>query len=168
MPIPDFRNSVAFAHVWTGNLDVTGKTPIGAVSGPIRSRRFITYVEVVEQGAHDAIMRNLTRQRAMEPRHMHLGRVNPNNTVQNGLNYYVEHGQMAARLVGIEMTAKWEKNNQNNRVFARGEKHQLGVQKTQQDNGHCYEITMWYDVSDIYVAFHCYDPNFTYKRGASN
>ena len=40
---------------------------------------------------------------------MHLGRVNPNNTVDNGLNYYVEHGQMAARLVGYRNDGEVEK-----------------------------------------------------------
>ena len=72
-------------------------------------------------------MRNLAKQRGMMPRPMHKGRVNPNNTAQNGLNYYVPHGQKAASLAAIEMTTKWEKNNQNNTVFVRGAAHQLTV-----------------------------------------
>ena len=43
-------------------------------------------------------------------------------------------------------------------VFQIGQAHQLTVQGVRQPNGFHYEITMWYDVGDVYVAFHCYHP----------
>jgi hypothetical protein len=177
MPIPAVLTSPAYALVWTGNLNVEGKRiltpgqpPIG---GPIKTKTFHSYVEVREQGAHDAAIRGAVVQRGMTNRPFHVGRVRPNNTHPTPLNYYSDnvantaghglnpgHGQVAAQLAGIEMTRRWTNNVTNNTVFVRGQSHVLVGQGVVQANGHCYETTMWYDVNDVYVAFHCYDPVF--------
>ena len=41
-------------------------------------------------------------------------------------------------------------------VFDTNRAYPLGVQAVRQDNGYCYEITLWYRISEIYVSFHCY------------
>ncbi|NDC79435.1 MAG: hypothetical protein EBZ67_16435 [Chitinophagia bacterium] len=165
MPEPVELNRPAYAHVWTGNLQVEGKRTIaiGAapVAGRMKQKRFITYIEVLEQGAHDPAIRALVQSRRLgNPRPMHRGRVNPNNTNADPLAYYAVHGQEAARLASEEMTRRWTANVGNNTVFVRGAAHVLAQQAVRQPNGFCYETTMWYDVDDVYVAFHCYDPNY--------
>ncbi len=165
MAIPPVLNQPAYAHVWTGNLQVQGKRTIaiGAppIAGRMKQKRFITYIEVLEQGAHDPAIRSLVHPRGLgNPRPMHEGRVNPRNNNADPLTYYAVHGPQAARLASEEMTRKWTANVGNNTVFVRGAAHVLAQQGVRQPNGFCYETTMWYDVGDIYVAFHCYDPNF--------
>ena len=165
MPAPAALSTLAYVHVWTGNLNVTGKaTNVNGViaPGPVKNRRFLTYIEVSEQGAHDPAMRSLAQSRHIAVRPMHEGRVNPNNagTAATAAAYYAGHGQVAAGLVGVEMTRRWTANNANNSVFVQGQAWTLAIQADVQPNGHCYEVTMWYDVADIYVAFHCYDPDF--------
>ena len=54
------------------------------------------------------------------------------------------------------MTKAWKDNKTNNTVFVRGEKTVLAVQGVAQPDGYGYDVSMWYDVHDIYVAFHCY------------
>jgi len=165
MPAPAALSTQSYVHVWTGNLNVSGKpTNAGGMITPgrISNKRFLTYVEVSEQGAHDPVMRSLAQARGLAVRPMHRGQVNPNN-VGNATTahiYYAPHGQMAASLVGAEMTRRWTNNTTNNTVFIQGQPWTLAIQAIVQNNGHCYEITMCYDVSDIYVAFHCYDPQF--------
>ena len=44
----------------------------------------------------------------------------------------------------------------NDNLFVRKAKHTLTSQGEIQDNGFSYDVTMWYDNTDIYVAFHCY------------
>jgi len=81
MPVPnDIQNNpLAYAQVWTGNRNVTGRgTP--QAPGVVKARRFVTYIEVLEQGAHDPEIRTLAIQRGMTPRPMHRGRVSPLNT----------------------------------------------------------------------------------------
>ena len=165
MAAPAALSTLSYVHVWTGNLNVAGKPIIAggvATPGRISNKRFITYVEVSEQGAHDPVMRSLAQARRLAVRPMHRGRVNPNNPgdALTAAAYYAPHGQMAASLVGAEMTRRWTANNANNTVFVQGQAWTLAIQAVRQNNGHCYEVTMWYDVHDIYVAFHCYDPDF--------
>lgn len=165
MPVPTALTTQSYIHVWTGNLNVAGK-PINAggviTPGKIKNKQFITYVEISEQGAHDPAMRSLAQKRGLAVRPMHRGRVNPNNggNADTAHAYYPTHGQMAASLVGAEMTTRWTNNTTNNKVFVRGQASTLTIQGIVQNNGHCYEVTMWYDVNDVYVAFHCYDPQF--------
>lgn len=166
MPIPAVLNGQAYAHVWTGRLDVEGKRTLvrgmPPVNGRMKEKRFITYIEVLEQGAHDPTIRSLVqRNRLGNPRPMHRGRVNPvNANAGNPLAYYAAHGPVAAHMAADEMTRRWTTNADNTTVFVQGAAHTLVQQSVQQANGFCYETTMWYDVNDIYVAFHCYDPNF--------
>src|SRR3954467_9048007 len=97
MPVPnDIQNNpLAYAQVWTGNRNVTGRgTP--QAPGVVKARRFVTYIEVLEQGAHDPEIRTLAIQRGMTPRPMHRGRVSPLNTTATQLTYYAPHGQEAA------------------------------------------------------------------------
>ena len=165
MVAPAVLAEAAYLHVWTGNLNVSGKsTNAGGVITPgrITDKQFFTYVEVSEQGAHDPVMRSLAQSRGLTVRPMHRGRVNPNNAGNAATAgvYYAPHGQMAASLAGAEMIRRWTNNTTNSTVFVQGQPWTLVIQAVVQNNGHCYEVTMWYDVGDIYVAFHCYDPGF--------
>ncbi len=161
MPIPNqIQNSPhAYAHVWTGPLLVGAPVgPQGAlVQGANKTRQFITYIEVLEQGAHDPAIRTLVQQRNMIPRPMHRGRVAPLNNLANPLAYYATHGQESARIVSRYMAQRWSANpNKNNAVFTVNVAHPLAVQGQIQPNGFSYDITMYYDVATIYVVFHCY------------
>jgi hypothetical protein len=168
MPTPTVLTSKSYAHVWTGNLQVEGKRTVvtgqPTIAGRIKQKRFITYIEVLEQGAHDPKIRSLVHPRQLgNPRPMHEGRVKPNNTGTDettSLAYYAAHGPVAARMAAEELTRRWTANTTNNTVFVRGAAHTLAQQAVVQPNGFCYETTLWYDVNDVYVAFHCYDPNF--------
>jgi hypothetical protein len=150
----------AYAHVWTGNVNVAGRPTVvpGAapVPGKVKAKSFVTYIEVLEQGAHDPAIRAIAVQRGMQPRPMHAGRVRPLNVNPNPLAYYAAHGPVAAGIVSAYMTRTWTANPNVQEVFVRNRAVQLAVQAQRQANGYSYEVTMWYDVAVVYVAFHCY------------
>jgi len=169
MAMPVVLGQASYAHVWTGNLQVEGKRTVAqgvpTVAGRMKQKQFITYLEVREQGAHDPRIRSLRleilrKHGGQSARPMHLGRVYPANNGANPLTYYAAHGPEAARLASEEMTRVWTANVGNNTVFVQGAARQLVGQGVRQANGFCYETTMWYDVGDVYVAFHCYDPDY--------
>ncbi|MBX9661953.1 hypothetical protein [Novosphingobium sp.] len=134
MPVPAVLQGASYAHVWTGQLDVTGKSVGG--QAPVKERNFITYIEVREQGAHDPEIRSLWQEIIRQnpgspaPRPMHEGRVNPRNAPATRLTYYQTHGQMAASMASQELTRKWDQNRTNNTVFTRGMAHQLTQLRT--------------------------------------
>ncbi len=105
--------------------------------------------------AHDAALAKLLSGGTRSP---HRAQVKSKNSFANPLDYYASLGEMAAQVVAGEMHAKWVSNKTNNTVFVRGKATTLTVQGKKQSDGYHYEITMWYDVGDVYLAFHCYHP----------
>ncbi|MBL8898370.1 MAG: hypothetical protein JNM84_12110 [Planctomycetes bacterium] len=162
MPIPNDltgNNAEKFAEVWRGQLGVTGGTrqKSGGTSRVLQ-KNFITYIEIFEQTAHDAGLRGFAQQRGIQPRRAHTGQVSPANTGNNPLTYYETHGQEAAAMVGEYINEKWNQTvTTNNNYFVQRAKNTLASQAEIRPNGFSYEITMWYDGNDIYVAFHCYE-----------
>ena len=159
MPVPNAiaHSPLSYALVWTGPVNVQVRPTPGVLPVPVKARTFHTYIEVLEQGAHDPEIRSLAIARGMQPRPMHRGRVAPLNTGANALTYYQTHGQVVAGLVATYMTQRWTNNpNPAVTVFQPNTAYLPSVQAVIQPNGFSYEITMWYDTADIYAAFHCY------------
>jgi hypothetical protein len=161
VPIAISGNPLAYAQVSSDLVNVEGRRTIqpgrAPIPGVIKQRRFTNYIEVLEQGAHDPAIRTLAIQRGIDPRPMHRGRVNPLNGGQDPLTYYAPHGLIVAGLVSRFMTKKWTDNaNPAATVFVPNAAQTLLTQGIIQPNGYSYEITMWYDTTDIYTAFHCY------------
>jgi hypothetical protein len=148
-----------YAEVWRGQVGVSTATS-GVAKGSrqrVKQKTFITYIEVFEQTAHDAGLHAFAKQRNIDPRRAHRGKVQPDNTGANPLAYYATHGQMAAAMVADFMTAKWEETVRgNSNVFVQKAKQTLTSQGQVQSNGFCYDVTMWYAGNEVYVAFHCY------------
>lgn len=161
MPIPkdlSGDNANKFAEVWRGQLGVTGATRSSRASPRVLDKNFITFIEIFEQTAHDKGLRGFAQRRGIQPRHKHKGQVNPDNDEANPLDYYETHGQEAAQMVAEFMTEKWNASvNTNNNCFVQKAKHTLSSQADIRENGFSYEVTMWYDAADVYVAFHCYE-----------
>ncbi|MBK9387890.1 MAG: hypothetical protein IPN34_23990 [Planctomycetes bacterium] len=154
MALPDeLKDSKKYGLVWEGELDVTPSSKNSARASV--GKQFHAYVEIYEQSAHDAALAKLLSGGTRSP---HRAQVKSKNTEANPLDYYESLGEMAAKVVASEMHSKWENNKTNNTVFVRGKATTLTVQGKKQDDGYHYEITMWYDVGDIYLAFHCYHP----------
>lgn len=60
-------------------------------------------------------------------------------------------------MVGEFITRKWAETVQtNSNTFVTKAKQTLTSQSEVRPNGFCYDVTLWYDSTDIYVAFHCY------------
>jgi hypothetical protein len=160
MPIPPALTNRQFGHVWTGNLNV-GPNVRNPGRGVV-TKRFLAYIESYEQSAHDATIAGYALQIGGASRPPHRGQVQPaNNNRQQPLAYYAVHGQVAAGLAAAEMQRRWTAaaaGGANPTVFQPGRAYPLAVQGQQQPNGFHYEVTMWYDVADVYVAFHCYHP----------
>jgi hypothetical protein len=122
---------------------------------------FHAYVENYEQSAHDSAMAGYVRRLGGASRSPHRAQVQPANTMAAPLTYYATHGQVASGLAAAELQRGWAAaaaGGGNATVFTVGQARTLTVQGVRQPNGFHYEVTMWYDVGDIYVAFHCYCP----------
>jgi hypothetical protein len=188
MPIPAvLNNHITYGWCWTGvlNVGVNARNP-GRAGGMV-TKNFHAYVENYEQSAHDTAMAGYVRQLGGNSRPPHRAQVVPaNNNLVAPLTYYATHGQVSSTLAAAEMQQKWTAAAtataaanaaaaaatnprsvtraasalaaSNATVFTVGQAHQLTVQGVRQPNGFHYEITMWYDVGDVYVAFHCYHP----------
>lgn len=171
MPVPDeiLRNSISYERVWRGDLPVRGR------DGSSKLRTFHAYVEVMEQGAHDPTIRSVFQSRGGAPRPMHEGRVKPkNDNAAVPFAYYSALGRQAAEIASNWMTEQWaaqktvedaERRTVITKQYAdrtpalTSAAKNISVQKLRQDNGFSFEITMWYQVSEIYLAFHCYFNN---------
>lgn len=141
-----------YHEVWDGVLDI-GQNVRNPQRGMVR-KHFYAYIEGYEQTAHDPAMDEFCNG---DHRPRHRGRVAPVN--DEGIEYYATHGEVAARLSAATMQARWQTaaNNQNNAtVFQTNRATPLAVQAHRQDNGYCYEITLWYMISEVYISFHCY------------
>jgi hypothetical protein len=156
MPIPAILiNTGNFGLAWTGQIAVT--TTSANPNRATVNKTFHAYVEAYEQSKHDAAMKSFRTSRGLDFRTAKGTQVSPaNNNTANPFAYYLNQGQTAAEVVAEEMTRRWEANTTNNTVFVRGQATVLAVQGTEQDDGWYYDVTMWYDVHDVYVAFHCY------------
>src|SRR5260370_21746210 len=151
MPIPNAiaQNPNAYAHVWTGPGNVQVRPTPGVLPVPVKARQFHTYIEVLEQGAHDPAIRTLAVQRGMQPRPMHVGRVAPLNVGANVLTYYQPHGQVSAGIVATYMTQRWTNNpNPALTIFQPNTAYMPAVQGVSQPNGYSHQITMRYDIRD--------------------
>lgn len=183
MPVPDeiLKNRFTYEPVWSGALRVTGR------NGSFKMRTFYSYVEVMEQGAHDTTIRSVWLSRGGKERPMHEGLVEPANTdTRLPFEYYRPLGRQAAEITSNWMTERWaaqkvEEAEQKVKEAAKkaeaqkrhrkyvdettfapaltSEATKISVQKKRQDNRFSFEITMWYQVSEIYLAFHCYKNN---------
>ncbi|MGH7050823.1 MAG: hypothetical protein ACREE5_09285 [Acetobacteraceae bacterium] len=160
MPTPtdlSGNNANKYAEVWRGQLGVRGATRSSRLSPRVIGKTFITYIEIYEQTAHDSALNGFAQQRRIEPRRAHRGRVAPANNANNPLPYYVAHGQHAASMVSAFITGKWEQTvNGNSNTFVHSSKQTLTSQSQRQPNDFYYEITMYYEGTEIYVVFHCY------------
>jgi hypothetical protein len=150
------NDQINYAPVWDGLLGVGAN-----VQNPNRAipqKHFYGFIELYEQTAHDAALHPFIRRMGGNPRlPMHRGLVQPPNNIQDPIPYYRAHGQVAGQIVAQQMHTIWNNNpNPLATVFRVGVARPLTVQGVQQPNGFHYEITMWYDVVDIYFAFHCY------------
>lgn len=161
MPVPadlSGKNEPMFANVWTGTLGVAGAVRTGGYAPRMLQKRFITCIEIFEQTAHDAGLHGFAKERKITPRRAHKGQVAPANNGADRLAYYAVHGQEAAAMVAEYMTATWNATvNTNNNCFVQKARNTLASQGMVRHNGFSYEITMWYDGNDVYVAFHCYE-----------
>jgi hypothetical protein len=153
----ELTNRVNYGPAWSGVLAVapTAKNSNRAAV----NKTFHTFVECYDQSKHDAQMKSYRTKNNAEYRTAKGTQVSPaNSNATAPFAYYATHGQMAASIVAQEMHDKWEANTTNSSVFTRGAACALAVQGTLQPNGYYYDVTMWYDVADIYVSFHCYPP----------
>ena len=156
------NDAVAYGSVWDGQLQI-GPNVRNPGRGNV-TKNFHAYVENYEQCAHDGGMAEYVRFRGGSSRSPHDAQVAPDNnfnrqTPQATLTYYQPHGQVAATVVAAYMHQRWTSAASaggNATVFQPGQKYSVGAQRVPQANGFCYDITMWYDVGDVYLAFHCY------------
>jgi hypothetical protein len=146
--------------VWRGQVGVTGATRTSWRTGArqrLIQKNFITYIEIYEQTAHDSGLHAFAKGRGISPRGHHRGQVSPANDGANPLTYYQTHGQKAAEMVSAFITKKWNETvKANENTFVRNAKQTLTTQSEVQDNDFSYDVTMYYDNTDIYVVFHCY------------
>ncbi|MCK5229585.1 MAG: hypothetical protein KAR13_04925 [Desulfobulbaceae bacterium] len=162
MPVPTvLNNKKIYGLVWTGQLTVGPNVRNPQRGGGVVKKTFHAYVENYEQSAHDKAMAAYVQRIGGTPRSPHRAQVGPTNTKTAPLEYYESHGQVASELTAKEMQRFWTnqfKAKKNATVFKIGLALPLAVQKARQSNGFHYDVTMWYDVRDVYVAFHCYRP----------
>jgi hypothetical protein len=162
MPIPGVLNDpITYGQVWTGVLTVGQNVRNPQRAGGVVTKTFRAYVENYEQSAHDRAMAAYVQRLGGRPRSPHRAQVNPANNNPMPLAYYATHGQVASGLVAAEMQQRWTAAaaaGGNATVFQPGQARTLTVQGIRQPDGYHYEVTMWYDVNDVYVAFHCYHP----------
>jgi hypothetical protein len=125
-------------------------------------KMFHAYLENYEQSAHDKTIATYCLSLKGATRSPHDSKVKPPNTnVKLPLVYYSTHGKEASKLAAACMQKHWTdalNAGKDSTVFTSGKAYSIAVQGKKQGNGFCYEITMWYDVADVYVAFHCYAP----------
>jgi hypothetical protein len=143
--------------VWSDKLSVTGasvNSKLEPIPHPsIKQTTFHAYIEMYEQSAHDDSLMSKLRERGLQPRSPHPAMVHPPN--DGSFDYYRAHGRIASQLAAQEMTDRWNAKAGNSNVFTRNA-HVLAKQGVEQENGFYYETTMYYDVRDVYVTFHCY------------
>lgn len=161
MPIPPaLTNKTLYGQCWTGRLTV-GPNVRDPGRG-IVTKNFTAYVENYEQSAHDAQIAKYIKRLGGGSRSPHRAQVRPaNNSSTTPLVYYATHGEMASKLAAAELQRGWTTAaaaGSTATVFPAGQAKALTVQGVRQTNGFNYEVTMWYDGDDIYVAFHCYAP----------
>ncbi len=147
------ENANKHLQVWSGQVNVlTGH------QNRSKAKTFTSFIEIYEQTSHDPGLHQLARQRGIQPRRRHEGQVAPANPGNNNVAYYATHGMEAAKMASEWITSKWEETvNTNQNYWVRGKKQTLTWQAKVRPNGFSYEITLWYDDSDIYTAFHCYE-----------
>lgn len=152
MSIPaELTNRHVYTPVWSGRIRI----PIQGVGNSQRTyteKTFHAFIENTEQSAHDPAMRAFCQALHVGVRPNHRGQVNPRNDSNPATNYYRSHGEVASEVTRDVMVRRWRANT----TFQTNVAYPLAVQAARQPNGYHYEITMWYDVRDIYVTFHCY------------
>jgi hypothetical protein len=153
MPLPVALDSNFYKQVWEGELPVKGATRHGERT---KQKSFFALLEVGDQCKHDNSLRGYCRQNGVADRRTGGSQVHPTNNEEFG--YYESKGEVACKRVASYMHDKWDSNDGNNTVFDQSSSQPLSVQSENQSDGWCYEITMYYRGSDVYVTFHCYPP----------
>jgi len=161
MPLPVALDSNFYKQVWEGELPVIGATRhgVGATRHGERTKQksFFALLEVGDQCKHDNSLRGYCLQNGVENRRTDGSQVDPTNN--EGFGYYESKGEVACKRVASYMHDKWDSNDDgNNTVFDQSRSQPLSLQWEKQSDGWCYEITMYYRGSDVYVTFHCYPP----------
>lgn len=168
MPVPALLNNpVAYGNVWNGALVVGPRARIGGRGAGVVSKTFHAYVELYEQCAHDGRVSSYVRSMGANSRPPHGRQVAPANahTVPLALNYYGSgptgqgHGRVASQIVAQQMHQRWTSAAHapaGGAPVLLGQRVSLAVQGIVQPNGFQYDVSMWYDGSDVYLAFHCF------------
>jgi hypothetical protein len=157
MPIPDALNNDHHKLISTIQQNV-------AINQGQENRRqsvgknFHVYLELYFQGKHDQAVRSYCLSKRIDTRKSDGAQVAPkNNNSGDPCLYYQPHAAAMVVEVVSQMREAWENNDSNNTVFIVGQQNMASIQK-KRIGGYSYEMSYWYDVGDIYIAFHCY-PN---------
>lgn len=157
MPIPDEINTDAYALISTIRRGIA-INPTLATTRKSVDKDFHSYLELYFQGKHDGAVRAYCLSKKIDTRKSDGTQVSPGNPHNTApWRYYTTHADAMVTEVIAQMQEKWRTNNYNNTVFVVGAKNMANIQK-KRIGGYSYEMSYWYDVGDVYIAFHCY-PN---------
>ena len=157
MPVPAELTGDAYALIQASPFAVTTKNAAGGARRNV-TKQFHSYLELYFQGKHDGGIRAYCAARRINCRARDGTQVDPANDGADPIAYYAEAADVASEVVAGVMHQRWVANATNNTVFVAGAKNILAVQGVRQRNGLHYDLSLWYDVHDIYLSFHCYPP----------
>jgi hypothetical protein len=124
------------------------------------TRSFHVYLELTMQSKHDRLIYGYCLAHQVEGRRQDGTQI-PATAGATALarlgGFYVTRAQTAAAAAAAHMVGRWQAPQvQGRQVFRQGERVDAAVQAVQQADGYYYELSYWYDGTDIYVLFHCY------------
>ena len=157
MPVPAEIADGPYKRVGTYQMAVS--TNPANSSRPSVQKTFHAYLELYFQGKHDGKIRAYCASQSpkIECRTQDGTQVDrPKRDSADPFVFYLDKGEVACENAAREMTTAWKKNTTNNTVFVRGEKNILSVQGRAQRDGYGYDVSFWYDGTEIHVTFHCY------------
>jgi hypothetical protein len=159
VPVPKEIDDGPYKHVGTYRISV--RTANDAKSSRANvTKTFHAYLELYFQGKHDKKIITYCQSNKIECRTTDGTQVErPKKDSSDIFEFYREKGQIACENASREMTEAWvseKKAKTNNTVFVRGEKNVIAVQGVAQRDKYGYDVSFWYDGSEVYVTFHCY------------
>lgn len=160
MPVPrDITALGSSAHLCgTFVRQISNPNPGG--NRALLARTFHVYLELAMQAKHDQVIRGYCRQVGLNPRN-DRGTEFKHGSLATGQQvlavFYKARASVAAEAAEKHMVTKWKlPQAPGGSVFTKEARVDASVQMQRQSDGNQYEVSYWYDGTDIYVLFHCY------------
>lgn len=158
MPIPNVLTDVT-SYYPIGLQEQTFQNPNVHGTRQNITRIFHPYLETYFQSKHDFVVRYYLMRNAWSYRNEAGNQIIHGQGVtfeQAIANFYINRAATAIQIVERQLVTGWGTNRANVSVFPLGQHQYAAIQRILQPDGYRYELSYWYDGSDVYLSFHCY------------